>query len=320
MKNSKEIKTAILVILSLSLLIWGYSYLKGKDIFSEYNTYTVNYDSVEGLNKSGAITINGLAVGKISDIRLSAKYPGKVQVTFQVDANIPVTASTVASLYEPGFIGGKQIMLVVNSSDTTLAPSGSELKGTIKSGLTDMVAEKLAPIQQKLDQFLANSNQLLSSINSVLDEKSRAEIKSAIAEMNATMQELHQASSSTTKLIQGNSAAINEMVTDLHTTTRNFSKISDSIQKADIGKTIHTLESSLEKVNVLLANLNEGKGTTGKLVKDETLYNNLQKTSKEMELLLQDVRLHPTRYVNVSLFGKKEKPYAAPVTDSLIKK
>jgi phospholipid/cholesterol/gamma-HCH transport system substrate-binding protein len=317
---SKEIKTALLVIASISLLIWGYGYLKGKDIFSRYNTYSVYFDNVEGLTKSAAITLNGLAVGKIADIKLAANQSGKMEVSFQVDSDIPVTKSTLASLYEPGFIGGKQIMLILNSDDTTLAPSGYVLKGTVKSGMTELVAEKLAPIQQKLELFLERSTVLLTNVNSVLDDKAKADIKNSIAELNATMQEMHQLSASANKLVNDNAKNMNATMADIKTTSGNFAKISDSLQKADLGKTVRTLESSLEKVNVLLANLNEGKGTMGKLAKDEALYNNLQKTAKEMELLLQDVRLHPTRYVNVSLFGKKEKPYKTPVSDTLIQK
>lgn len=320
MNYSKEIKTALLVIASISLLIWGYGYLKGKDIFSRYNTYSVYFDNVEGLTKSAAITLNGLAVGKIADIKLAANQSGKMEVSFQVDSDIPVTKSTLASLYEPGFIGGKQIMLILNSDDTTLAPSGYVLKGTVKSGMTELVAEKLAPIQQKLELFLERSTVLLTNVNSVLDDKAKADIKNSIAELNATMQEMHQLSASANKLVNDNAKNMNATMADIKTTSGNFAKISDSLQKADLGKTVRTLESSLEKVNVLLANLNEGKGTMGKLAKDEALYNNLQKTAKEMELLLQDVRLHPTRYVNVSLFGKKEKPYKTPVSDTLIQK
>lgn len=320
MNYSKEIKTALLVIASISLLIWGYGYLKGKDIFSRYNTYSVYFDNVEGLTKSAAITLNGLAVGKIADIKLAANQSGKMEVSFQVDSDIPVTKSTLASLYEPGFIGGKQIMLILNSDDTTLAPSGYVLKGTVKSGMTELVAEKLAPIQQKLELFLERSTVLLTNVNSVLDDKAKADIKNSIAELNTTMQEMHKLSASANKLVNDNSKNMNAAMADIKTTSGNFAKISDSLQKADLGKTVRTLESSLEKVNVLLTNLNEGKGTMGKLAKDEALYTNLQKTAKEMELLLQDVRLHPTRYVNVSLFGKKEKPYKTPVSDTLIQK
>jgi phospholipid/cholesterol/gamma-HCH transport system substrate-binding protein len=106
------------------------------------------------------------------------------------------------------------------------------------------------------------------------------------------------------------------VVSDFHKVSSNFSKISDSLSKADLGKTVKSLQITLTKVDNMLADMNAGKGTAGKILKDEALYNNLSQTSKELELLLQDVRLNPTRYVNVSLFGKKNKPYVAPLDNS----
>ena len=108
-------------------------------------------------------------------------------------------------------------------------------------------------------------------------------------------------------------------MTNLNKVSSNFSKISDSLDKADLGKTVVNLQKTLEKVDKMMANLQEGKGSMGKLINDEALYNNLEKTSKELELLLEDVRLNPTRYVNVSVFGKKNKPYVAPVNDTVSK-
>jgi phospholipid/cholesterol/gamma-HCH transport system substrate-binding protein len=99
---------------------------------------------------------------------------------------------------------------------------------------------------------------------------------------------------------------------NLDKTTANFSKISDSLAQAPIGKTIKTLDATLQKADLLLADIQAGKGSLGKLAKDDALYTNFTKTTKELELLLQDLRLNPTRYINVSLFGKKNKPYAAP--------
>ncbi|MNE40325.1 hypothetical protein D3C80_1343270 [compost metagenome] len=106
------------------------------------------------------------------------------------------------------------------------------------------------------------------------------------------------------------------MVTNFNKMSGNFNKISDSLNKADLGKTVRNLNQTLAKVDVLMSNLNSGKGTAGKILNDEALYNNLTKTSKELELLLQDLRLYPTRYVNVSLFGKKNKPYVAPTEET----
>lgn len=132
------------------------------------------------------------------------------------------------------------------------------------------------------------------------------------------MEQFHQASAGVNSLIVQNKTQINSAVSNFNKASSNFSKISDSLNKADLGKTVKTLNATLQKVNGVMASLEAGNGTMGKLLKDDALYNNLNKTSKELELLLQDVRLYPTRYINVSIFGKKNKPYKAP-TDTISK-
>ncbi|MGA9638423.1 hypothetical protein [Flavobacterium sp.] len=128
------------------------------------------------------------------------------------------------------------------------------------------------------------------------------------------MEEFHKASASMNTILDDNKTQIKGVVTNFNKISSDFSKISDSINKANLGKTIRNLNNTVVKVNGIMAGLESGKGTMGKLLKDDAMYTNFNKTSKELEVLLQDIRLHPTRYINVSLFGKKDKPYKAPDT------
>ena len=315
MKITREVKTAILLIASILLFIWGYSFLKGKDLFENYITLYVEYDNVEGLSKSAAITLNGLPIGKVNNIQFSDRT-GKLLVELQIKSDFPIAQSSTATIYDPGLIGGKQIMIVPNLNDKEIVKSGSKLIGNTKPGLTDLVGEKLAPLQMKLDKVLLNADQLLSGINNVLDKKGQEELKKSLTELSETLVQFHKASESVNGMIADNKTHIKGVVSDFHKVSSNFSKISDSLSKADLGKTVKSLQITLTKVDNMLADMNAGKGTAGKILKDEALYNNLSQTSKELELLLQDVRLNPTRYVNVSLFGKKNKPYVAPLDNS----
>ena len=314
MKITREIKTAILVIASILLFIWGYSFLKGRDLLTSYKTFYVQYDNVEGLSSSAPITLNGLVIGKVHGINFSDDT-GKLVVELQIKSDFPISKSSVATIYESGLIAGKQIMIIPNLQDKELAVTGNMLQGTTKPGLTDLVAEKLAPLQAKLDTVLLNADQLMTGINHVLDKKGQENLKRSLTELSETMQQFHKASENMNGMITENRSNINGVVTDFRKVSSNFSKISDSLQKADLGKAAKDLQVTLKKVDDLMMNLNSGKGTAGKLLKDETLYNHLTQTSKELEMLLQDVRLNPTRYVNVSLFGKKNKPYVAPDSD-----
>jgi phospholipid/cholesterol/gamma-HCH transport system substrate-binding protein len=312
LKITREIKTAILVIASILLFIWGYSFLKGKDLFNSYKTLYVEYDSVEGLTSSAAITLNGLVIGKIDNISINEKT-GKLLVELQINTDFPISKSSIASIYEPGFIGGKQIAIEPNFDDKEVAVNGEKLKGNVRLGLTESVGNKLVPLQEKIEKILVNADSLITGINNVLDKKAQQDLKVTLAELSKTMEQFHRASSSMNTILDDNKVQINGVVTNFNKISGDFSKITDSLNKADLGKTVKKLNTSLTKVNGIMNGLESGNGTMGKLLKDETFYNNLSKTSKELGLLLQDVRLYPTRYVNVSLFGKKNKPYKIPI-------
>jgi len=311
LKITREVKTAILVIGSILLFFWGYSFLKGKNLFDTTRKFYVVYDNVEGLTPSAAVTINGLTVGKVNTITIDEKT-GKLLVEIQMDNDVPVAKSSTASIYEPGFIGGKQIAINPNFEDTNYAKSGDYLQPKVILGLTASLEKNLAPIQEKLDKVLANADALLVNLNDVLDANTKSNLKKTIAELNTTMTNFSSVSGNLDKVVADNKDKLGSVVTNLDKTTGNFVKISEDLEKAKLGETVENLEKTLANVNKIMADMESGKGTMGKLLKDDAMYNNLTKASKEIELLLQDLRLHPTRYVNVSLFGKKEKPYTAP--------
>ncbi|WJS94181.1 MlaD family protein [Flavobacterium johnsoniae] len=315
MKLTREIKTAILVIASILLFIWGYSFLKGRDLFTNYKTLYVQYDNVEDLSASAPVTLNGLAIGKVSKITID-EVTGKLLVELQLKTDFPISKTSTASLYSPSLIGGKQIKIVPNMADKELAEDGQTLASAVELGLTESLGGKIEPIQQKLDKMLVNIDVLVTGLNNTLDKQTQENLKKTIAELSQTMAQFHKASGSLNNILDTNKGQINGMVSNFNKASNNFNKISDSLNKADLGKTVRNLNQALAKVDGLMANLNSGKGTAGKLLNDDALYNNLAKTSKELELLLQDVRLYPTRYVNVSLFGKKNKPYVAPTEDT----
>ncbi len=311
MKLTREIKTAILVISSILLFIWGYSFLKGQNLFNSHKLLFVKYDNVEGLATSAPITISGKVIGKVNTITLN--NDGKLLLELQIDDDtFPIAKSSIAQIYEPGFIGGKQIAILPNYKDSNLAVTGDFLKSDIKLGLMSSVGEKLVPTQQKIDKLLVNADGLVSNLNGVLDAQTKENLKSSIAQLSQTLSEVNKATQKVNLMLASNQQKIDNSLTNVEKASSNFAKISTDLEKAQLGQTVKTLEATLDNVNKMMSDLQSGKGSVGKLLKDEAMYNNLTKASKELELLLQDVRLHPTRYVNVSLFGKKEKPYVEP--------
>ncbi len=318
MKITKEIKTAILVLASILLFIWGYSFLKGKDLLSQYKTFYVEYENVEGLAASAPVTINGLIVGKVIGIAID-NATGKLVVEIQVKGNFPISKSSIIAIYEPGLIGGKQIQIIPNFQDQSSANSGDTLKGGVKKGLTDLVGERLTPLQEKIEKMVVNADLLLINLNKTLDESTRENIKSSISNLNETIISINSASKNMDVLLAENKEKLSGTMTNIAKVSGDFAKISDSLSKSNLGQTVKNLEKISKNLNLLMADIQSGKGTVGKIMKDDNLYSNLNKTSKELELLLQDVRLNPTRYINVSLFGKKNKSYFAPKNDTITK-
>lgn len=316
LKITREIKTAVLVITSILLFIWGYSFLKGKDLFNSYKTLYVEYANVEGLAPSAPVTINGLGIGKVKSISIGEN--GKLLVELQIDTEFPISKSSTATIYDASLIGGKQVAIHPNYLDKIIAENGDYLAGTIEASLMASLGDKAAPVMAKVEKLMTSADKLVTSFNSVLDAKGQADLKKSLAELSATMEQFHKVALNANVILDENKGQLKGVVSNFNKVSDNFVKISDSLNKADLGQTVKNLNTTLSKVDALMKGLESGKGTMGKLLKDEALYVNLEKTSKELELLLQDVRLNPTRYVNVSVFGKKNKPYVAP-NDSITK-
>lgn len=317
LKLTREIKTAILVIAAILLFIWGYSFLKGRDLFTNYKTFYVEYQNVEGLPVSAPVTINGLTIGKVSSIKMQKNWKSVVEM--QINNDYEFSKNSLAEIYAPSPIGGRQIAILPSTDGGAIAQNGDFLKSSSKLGLTDALALQIEPLKDKIDKVLVSANTMLANINDVLDAKSKENLKNSLANLNVVLSDFKTTSSSLNGILGDSKSKIGNTLSNAEKATSNFVKVSDSLTKLNLSKTVATLDKTLSNVNGIMANIDAGKGTMGKLVKDEQMYNNLSKASKELELLLQDLRLNPTRYVNVSLFGKKNKPYTAPINDTLKK-
>ncbi len=278
----------------------------------------VNYDNVDGLAVGAPVTISGLPVGSVKKITLQPES-GKLVVQIQIKSDFPISKSSVAQMYSPSALGGKQIAILPNLKDNSSTETGDFLKSTEKLGLTDALVGQVMPVKDKLEKVLENANLMLTNVNQVLDEKTKSSLRESLANLNETIIEFKSAATQVNGLLADNKSKIGSTMANIDKAAANFSKMSDSLSKANIGQTVKNLEKTLASVDKIMFGLQSGKGTMGKMLKDDALYINFNKTSKELELLLQDLRLNPTRYINVSLFGKKNKPYVTPIKDSIKK-
>ncbi|WP_294819995.1 MlaD family protein [uncultured Flavobacterium sp.] len=309
MKVTREAKTAILVIGAILLFIWGYMFLKGRDLFNSYKTYYVIYKDVEGLSPSAPITLNGLVVGKVTGITFTDYETGQLQIEMQVKTDFPISKTSYATLYEPGLLGGKQIAIIPDLTNQAPAEDGDTLKSGLKPGMLSVVGEKLSPLQTKVEATVVTADSLLHNLNNVVDRKTQENLRVSIAEMRATMSEFSKAAKTLNATISGNKANIDGTMANLNKTSANFAEISEAVNPDQLASSIQSLEHSMTELEKIMADVQSGKGSLGKLMKDEAMYNNLTDASNELKELLADMKNNPKRYVHFSVFGRKGTPY-----------
>lgn len=308
---SRELKTGIIALIVIALGIWGYNFLKGQDIFtSGSRKFFIEYDNVNGLSKTSAVTINGLQVGKVNNIAFhsEAQKKGKLLVEILVSNNFEFSKNSVAKIYSAGLMGGQNIK-IIPSYEGDNAVSGDYLKGGIESDLFASLGNQLDPIKSKLDNVLVSADSLLVGLNQVLDKKARESLNRSLIGLEGTISDVRKTLASVNGLVAVSKNSLNATLANTEKITTDFSKVSEDLTQANLGGTVKNLEATLANVNSLLANVKNGKGTLGKLMSDDKMYTNLTNASKEMEELLREMKLNPKRFVHFSLFGKKPKPY-----------
>jgi phospholipid/cholesterol/gamma-HCH transport system substrate-binding protein len=196
-----------------------------------------------------------------------------------------------------------------------MAKSGDTLPSSIRPGLTELVQQRLTPLQMKVEGAVSNADSLLMNVNDILDQKTRRDLRESIAGLNQLVKSFQGSANSLNQILTENKGDLDRSISNLGTITDNFNKLSDTLANAGLGQTIKGLQATMGKIDAMMAKIEGSEGSLGKLVNDKALYNNLADASRELDLLLQDFRLNPKRYVNVSVFGKKQKDYTVPEED-----
>ena len=292
----------------------GFSFLKSTPIFDNSKTFYAIYPNVGGLQSGTSVSINGFSVGKVNDIKFLDEQ-GNLLVTFTVGNDFKFSKNSLVELYDTGIIGGKGLQIKPVFDATGIAQSGDTLQTETRPGITDLAQQKLTPLVRKFESAISGADSVLVNVNSVLDTNTKKELKEVISGLNVLLSSLNGSANSLNNILEGNKEKLDNSFKNLDVLTTNFAKLSDSINSAGIGRTLASLESTMASLNQVTQKIENGDGTLGLLMNDKELYANLNSSSKELELLLQDFRLNPKRYVNVSVFGKKQKDYTVPEDD-----
>ena len=306
MKLSREIKTAILIIGCIIIFIFGFNYLKGTSLLSNEKTIHALYDEVEGLVVGANVTIRGLNVGKVKIIDFNDDF-AKIKVTFSIRDDLNFSNKSVAQLYEAGLIGGKAIAIIPKYDTSNIIKNGDILFSEIKPGLTELVNQQIAPLQDKIEGLLTSADSLFAGISNVMNYETQNNLKMTLEGLASTIENVNILSSNINDILNANEKELKSTINNLSKISGNLNKITDSLKQMPLSSAVKNFEDTSLHLKEIIERLNSGEGSAGMILNDNKLYDNLVNSSEALEALLSDLKSHPKKYVHFSIFGRKEK-------------
>jgi len=306
LKLSREIKTAILIIGCIIIFIFGFNYLKGTSLLSNEKTIHALYDEVEGLVVGANVTIRGLNVGKVKIIDFNDDF-AKIKVTFSIRDDLNFSNKSVAQLYEAGLIGGKAIAIIAKYDTSNIIKNGDILFSEIKPGLTELVNQQIAPLQDKIEGLLTSADSLFAGISNVMNYETQNNLKMTLEGLASTIENVNILSSNINDILNANEKELKSTINNLSKISGNLNKITDSLKQMPLSSTVKNFEDTSLHLKEIIERLNSGEGSAGMILNDNKLYDNLVNSSEALEALLSDLKSNPKKYVHFSIFGRKEK-------------
>lgn len=320
MKIKREYSIALLVLGGVVLLIFGVNFLKGLDLFQKRNVYHAVYNDVTGVTGATPVYYNGFKVGQVISRELMPDASGHIVVSFQIDEDqLVIPEDTKVEIYSADLFS-RALQLLLGSSSTPAA-EGDTLLGDSQLSLTDAVSGEIDPLKRKAESMIANVDSILTVLQKILNDSAQGDIDASFASIRGTLESFNSTAHRIDALIAAESATIQATLENVKQVTANLVAYNENIarilQNADtvtstlangeLKKMMADLNTSSAQLKEVMRRLNEGEGSLGALLTNDTLYTNLESASKELDMLIEDLRLNPNRYVHLSLFGKKDK-------------
>lgn len=321
MKLSRETKTGIVVTVAILFLYFGFNFLKGKNIFYRQNTLYAIYDHIDGLAKSSPVQLNGLKIGMVADAQLNPNNPNQIIVTLSINnTDLMIPDNSIARIVSSDLLGSKAVQIILGDSKNYLNNKDT-IQSDIQASLTEEVNKQVQPLKIKAENLISSIDSLITIVQSILDEKATQNISGSISKVYQSITNLEKTSFRLDSLVASEKQRLSDIFKNVESITNNFknnnekinsilanvNNISDSIARSNITTAINNANKSLNDVALLLNKINEGKGSLGMLLHNDSLYVNLDRSARDLDSLLIDMRENPHRYVHFSVFGSKNK-------------
>ncbi|MHB1179969.1 MAG: MlaD family protein [Daejeonella sp.] len=314
MKITNETKVGVLAAVAIVILIVGYSFLKGNDVFSTENEFYARYDRVDGLAISKPVYVNGYQIGRVSALTLQPN--GQILAQFKIDPEYAIPKTTIARLESTDLLGSKAIIFELGSGGE-FAEDGDTLNANIQKDLM----EQVEPVQKKAEQIIARMDSILTSVNSTLNPEFQRNFERSFASIAKTLETLEGTTKTVDGIVTTQGAKVALLMGNLESISgnlknnnakitsiiSNFEKVSDDVAKANFAQTITEANKAVADLQTIVNKVNSGTGTLSQLINDEHMYNNLNNAAGNLDKLMIDLKANPKRYVSFSVFGGKKK-------------
>jgi phospholipid/cholesterol/gamma-HCH transport system substrate-binding protein len=296
---NKEVKIALAAIVALMLMYFGLHFLKGLNIFSHNSSYFLSFKDITGLTVSSPVYADGYKVGVVKSITYDYKDRKNIIVEISVDENMRIPRGSSAELVSEVLGTVKVNMLLANNPSQRCEP-GDTIIGGINAGALGKVANMIPEIEKMLPKV----DSILNSLNHLLADPALAA-------------SLHNVQGITSNL-KVSTCELNTMLANLNTelpgtihrannTLDNTTLLTAKLKNVDVAGTMAKINATLDNVQQFTYQLNNNNGSLGLLMRDASLYNNLNITVNSADSLLKNIKQRPSRYVHFSVFGKKDK-------------
>lgn len=298
--KKKSVVIALSFVSALIMFVWGFNFLKGKSLLLSQSYYYAIFKNVGGLQQSDVVSINGMAVGQVEELKF-IENGNRIAVKISVSdksVRIPADSKIVLS---SSLLGSRSINIALGNSAEDAAV-GDTLKATAEPGMTSALKEQILPLKDKLESLMTELDTLITNINAVNNSNFREDLGGSVSNLNATMKNLNGITDKIQGFIDNKGGKIDKMVDDFSEVSSNLSKVSDSLSNIGYGRLVTSLETAANNLNALIDNINEGKGSAGLLMTDDSLYRNVSGTAKSLQELIDAIKQNPKKYIKVSVF------------------
>ena len=304
MRLSKEIKAAFFVLSTILLFIFGFNYLKGSSILDKQKTIYAVYDEVDGLLVGANVMINGLSIGNVTELDFLPNST-KIIVTLKVKDKLNFSSKSTASIYETGVLGGLAISIEPLFERESIVKTGDTLMSSVRPGLTELINRQIEPLSRQLQSTITSVDSIFTGASNVLNRQTQEEIKESISVLTSAINAINNSSLIIEETLISKNTQINNTIDNFEKISSNLSNVSDELNSFGLSSLLTNLQVSVDGIGSIVDKLDSDNSTLGKLINEDEVYNNLNSSIESLNVLINDIKANPKKYVHFSVFGRK---------------